>query len=137
MLTTFEVILGKYQCFLLYSIFFIKPLFCFQGTQYQLALFLFHYSILEWLTLPQCGLQRRQPGLPWLCGCFRPLRSPRSPLRGPRSSSDTSQTNVSKLSRTGGNLGVLTMGCTEDSRTDLDAQTWLQEQLEHKAHAAQ
>lgn len=44
---------------------------------------------------------------------------------------------MSRLSRTDRNIESLTMGCTEDSRTDLDAQTWLREQLEHKAQAAQ
>ena len=44
---------------------------------------------------------------------------------------------MSKLSATGGNPEALTIGYAEDSGPNLDAQHWLREQQENKAHAAQ
>ena len=51
---------------------------------------------------------------PWLPS--DPLWNPRLSKRGPGSSASTSQTDMSKLSATGGNAQVFTIGCTEDSR---------------------
>lgn len=53
--------------------------------------------------------------LPGMVAALRPFVKPKI-IRGPRSSSDTSQTYVSKLSGTGGNPQALTTGCVEGLR---------------------
>ena len=67
------------------------------------------------LALPWHCLQRWQP--PWLSS--NPSWSSRSSKR-PRSSTHTSQTNMSKLSGTGRNPEALTTGCAGNSR----ARSW-------------
>ena len=71
-----------------------------------------------------------------IMAALRPLVNPKIAKKGTKKFIRHSQTDMSKLSATGGNPEALTIGYAEDSGPNLDAQHWLREQQENKAQAA-